>query len=227
MEHQNQQLTGYTSLMSTLELLRNEKCITFWVFQPLCLMRNKVQSAGLLATYLVTRQEERESEVPNLAAPRGNSWGVPAYLFHCWAPRTHTHDKLHKCPQELQQSCTKLRFSPIPPALTLQIHQYPGGSTLPISATPAPWVCKLRTKAQLINKLWQNSSNQTQARSIHCPCTPTPPILVMPLTLLSQVVTPLLSLWPQPAFLHFKKQGHAEHSTGVGNQNRRGQRDDS
>lgn len=57
-----------------------------------------------------------------------------------------------------------------PPLLILQ---YPGGPPWPISTTPIPCVCRLRAKAQLISKLWQNFSNQISDKTIPPPPTPT------------------------------------------------------
>lgn len=58
---------------------------------------------------------QNQSRMLNLAAPRGNSWGVPAYLFHRWAPSlTHAciNTRSTKFTNVTGAGNTQLGFSP-------------------------------------------------------------------------------------------------------------------
>ena len=116
--------------------------------------------------------------MPKLAAPRGNSWGVPAYLFHPRAPPTYTHTHTVPTSQISLRTAIVMHTAHIPPPAHTCLNQ------TPISRwAHRPCVCKL------IANLWQNFLNQSRAKTIYPTHPPTPPILVVPLALLSEAAS--------------------------------------
>lgn len=147
--------------------------------------------------------------MPKLAAPRGNSWGVPAYLFHPGAPPTYTRTHSTNF-TNLPENCNShAHGSYSPPAHTCLNHT-------PISRwAHHPCVCKL------IANLWQNFLNQSRAKTIY----PTHPPHSSHTGCASR--TPLRSCFTQCDLSRHsstsKNKDTQEHSAGAGNQTRRGQ----
>lgn len=146
--------------------------------------------------------------VPKLGAPRGNSWGVQPIYFTAENLTTDTHTYVH----------TVHNFTNVPENSNSHAHTLGSGSphSQPIRVPLLQWARPnphQNTRVFLNSQKSSPNSDFVRSEPDHLPH----PRLARPSSSLAACAAYtsqkrshcLTQEWPQPAFLHFRKQGHA------------------